>query len=68
MPINGPFLHCVWTDRKSRLSLTRACEFFFFSQGWTYVVPVSTLFGPVLVPCGLVDSSWTSIASFVNHC
>ena len=25
---------------------------------WTYLVPVWTLFGPVLVPCGLVDPYW----------
>ena len=55
MPMNSLSLHCMWSDRKSRLSLTRACEFFFFSQGRTYLVPVKTLFGPVHVPCGLVD-------------
>ena len=38
------------------------------SQGWTYFVPVWTLFGPVLVPCGLVDPSWTRIGSFVGFC
>ena len=53
--MNSSSLHCMWSDRKSMLSLTRACEFFFFSQGWTYLVPVWTLFGPVLVWCGLVD-------------
>ena len=68
MPINSSSLHCMWSDRKSRLSLTRACEFFFFSQGWTYLVPVWTLFGPVLVLCGLVDPSRSRIGSFVNHC
>ena len=71
MPMTSPFLHCMWSNRKSRLSLTRACELFSFSQGWTYLVPVWTLFGPVLVLCGLVDhlyTSWTRISSFVNHC
>ena len=52
MPMNSSSLHCMWSDRKSRLSLTRACEFFFFSQGWTYLVPVWTLFGLEPVPCG----------------
>ena len=68
VPMNSTSLHCVWSDRKSTLSLTRTCEFFFFSQGWTYIVPVWTLFGPVLVPCGLVDPSWTRIGSFVGFC
>ena len=55
MPMTSSSLHCMWFDRKSRLSLTRAGEFFFFSQGWTYLVPVWTLFKPVLVQCGLLD-------------
>ena len=55
MSMNSPFLQCMWSDRKSRLSLTQACEFFSFSKGRTYLVPVWTLFGPMLVPCGLVD-------------
>ena len=67
MPMNSSSLHCMWSDQKSRLSLTRASEFCFFSHGRTYRVPVCTLFGPVLVPCGLVDRSWTPIGSFVNH-
>ena len=58
--MNPPFLHCMWSDRMSRLSLTGACEFFSFSTGWTYPVPVWTLFGPVLVPCGLVDNLYPS--------
>ena len=62
MPMNSSSLHCMWSDRKSRLSLilTRACEFFFSSQGWTYLAPVWTLFGPVLVLCGLVDRLYPS--------
>ena len=56
--MNSSSLHCMWSDRKSRLSLIRAFEFFFFSQGWTYLVPVWTLFGPVVVPCGLVAHSY----------
>ena len=60
MPMNSLSLHYMWSDRKSRLTLTRACELFFFSQGWTYLVPVWTLFGPVLVPCGLVDHLYAS--------
>ena len=68
MPMNSSSLHCMWSDRKTRLSLTRACEFCLFSQGWNYLVPVWTLFGTVPVPCGLVDPSWTRIGSFVNHC
>ena len=68
MPINSSSLHGMWSNQKSRFSLTRACEFFFFSQEWTYRVPVWTLFGPVLVLCGLVDPSRTRIGSFVNHC
>ena len=55
MPMNSPFVHCMWSDQKSWLSLTHACEIVFVYQGWT-------LLGPVLVPCGLVDHlylSWT---------
>ena len=48
MPLDSAFLHCMWLNRKSRLSRTRACEIFSFSQG-------GTLLRPVLVPCGLVD-------------
>ena len=54
MPMNPPLLHCIWSDRKSRFILTRDCEISSFSKGWTYLVPVWTLFGRVLVPCGLV--------------
>ena len=61
-------MHCMWSNRKSRLTLTRACEFFAFSKGWTYLVPVSILIGTVLVSCALVDPSWTRIGSFMNHC
>ena len=68
MPMNFSSLHCMWSDRKTRLSLTRACTFFFFSQGWTYLVPIWTLFRPVLVLRGLVDPSWTRIGLFVKHC
>ena len=68
MPMISSSLHCMWSDRNSRLSLTRACELFSFSQGWTYLVPVWTLLGTVLVPRGLVDLSWTRSGSFVNHC
>ena len=60
MPMNCSSLHCMRSDRMSRLSLTGACEFFFFSQGWTYLVPVWTLFGPVLVSCGLLDHLYPS--------
>ena len=31
-------------------------------------MPVWTLFGTLLVPCGLVDPSWTRIGSFVGFC
>ena len=58
MPMNLSSLHCMWSDRNSGLSLTSTFEFFFFFRGWTYLVPVWTLFGPVFVPCGLVDPSW----------
>ena len=51
--MNSPFLHCMWSDRNSRLSVTHACKFFSFSQGWT-------LFGPVLLPCGPVDYLYPS--------
>ena len=61
-------LHCMWSDRKSSLSLARACEISFCCQGWTYLVPVWTLFGPVLVPCRLVDLSWTRIGSCLGCC
>ena len=64
MPMNSSSLHCMWSDQKSRLSLTHACEFFSFSKGWTYLVPVWTVLGPVLVPCALVDHlylSWTRV-------
>ena len=68
MPMNSPFLHCIWMDGKSRLSLTCACEFVFFSQGWTYLVPVWTLFGRVLVPCGLVAHLYLICGTVVDHC
>ena len=25
MPINSAFLHCIWSNQKSRLNLTHAC-------------------------------------------
>ena len=68
MPMNSSSLHCMWSNRKSRLSLTRACEYFFFSQGWTYLVPVWTLFGPVLVPCGLVAYSYLICGPAFDRC
>ena len=49
MPMNSSSLHCMWSDWKSRLSLTRACEFFFFSEGWTIQEP----FGPTYCRFGL---------------
>ena len=57
MTMNFSSLHCMWSDWKSRLSLTHTCEFLFFSQGWTYLVPVWTLLETVLVLCGLVHPS-----------
>ena len=59
MPMKSPFLHCIWSERKSRLSLTRACELFLFLKGGPL---------PVLVPCGLVNLFGTRIRSFENHC
>ena len=47
MPMNSPSLHCMWSDRKSRLSLTRACEFFSFLQGWTIQEPLGPTFASV---------------------
>ena len=47
MPMNSSSLHCMWSDRKGGLSLTRACEFFSFFQGWTIQEP----FGPTLDLC-----------------
>ena len=73
MPMNSSSLHCMWSDRKSRLSLTRACEFFLFSQGWTFARarPVWTS-GLVLDPwliCGsFVDHLWLICGSFVGFC
>ena len=62
MSMNSSFLHCMWSDRNSRLSLTRACEFFFFSQGWTFARarPVWT--------SGLVLEWWLICGSFVGFC
>ena len=64
MPMNSVSLHCMSSDWKSRLSLTRACVFFsFFSRVellcahlhpfWTRARPVWTSgqFVPVLDPC-----------------
>ena len=80
MPTNSLSLHCMQSDRKSRLSVTCACEFFFFSQGWTYLVPVWTLFararpvwsigpfGPVLDTCLTIVGPWLICGSFVDHC
>ena len=54
MPMNSSSLHCMWSDQKSRLSLTCACEFFFFPQGWTIQEPfgpISCQFGLSLDPC-----------------
>ena len=71
MPMNSPFLHCMWSHRKSRLSVPRACEFFSFSKGWTYLVPVGlsldlcssrvdywTICGPVFDPCWTLAHFW----------
>ena len=55
MPMNSQFLHCMWSDQKSRLSLTRACEFAFFFSRVDQSGTIWTLLGPVLIPCGLVD-------------
>ena len=65
MPMNSAFLHCMWSDRKNRLSLTHACEFVFICQGWISVGPVldpcSTRVGRTLDPCWTrVDPCWTS--------
>ena len=73
--MNSSSLHCMWSDRKSRLSLTRACEFFSFFQGWTIQEP----FGPTGCPFGLsldqcssrvdhLNPSWTRIGSYVGFC
>ena len=53
--MNSPFLHFMWSDRKSRLGLTPACELFSFSQGWAFAParPVWTS-GAVLDPHGLI--------------
>ena len=69
MPMNSSSLHCMWSDRKSRLSLTRACEFFFFSQGCTFARgrPVWTS-GPVLDPYWLVCEPLLGRGPFVGFC
>ena len=64
VPMNSSSLHCMWSDRKSRLGLTGACEFFSFSKGLTYLVPFGTLIGHVLVLCGLVDHLYPSCTCF----
>ena len=46
MPMNSSSFHCMWSDRKSRLSLTRACEFFF-------------LLSMTDLPLAGLDSLWT---------
>ena len=43
-------------------------NFFFFSQGWTYLVPVWTLFGPVLGPCGLVAHLYLICGPMFDYC
>ena len=43
-------------------------NFFFCSQGSTYLVPVWTLFGPVLVPCGLVAPSCLICGPVLDYC
>ena len=64
MPMNSLSLHCMWSDRKSRLSLTRACEFFSSSQGWTIQEP----FGPSLCPFGLSLHQCSSCVDYWNIC
>ena len=72
VPMNSSSLHCMSSDRKSRLSLTRACEFFFFSQGWTFARarPVWTIgpFVPVLDPCLTLIGPWLLCGSFAGFC
>ena len=62
MPMNCSSLDCTWSDRKSRLSLTRACEFFSFSQEWTFQEPFGPTmcsFGLSLDPCSSIVEYWT---------
>ena len=64
MPMTSPFLHCMWSDWKSRLSLTRGCVILSFSQGWT-------LLRPVVLACGLVDppcTIWTRLGPVFDPC
>ena len=72
MPMNSLSLHCMWSDRKSRLSLTRACESFVFSQGWTFarVRPVWSIgpFVPVLDLYWLICEPMLDRGSFVGFC
>ena len=67
MPMNSLFLHCMWCDQKSRLSLTRACEFFSFSQGWTFAhACLVWTSGPVMDPYWLPCEPLLDLGSFVG--
>ena len=41
---------------------------FSFLKGWTYLVPVWTIFRPVLIPCGLVDHLYLICGTVYDHC
>ena len=63
MPMNSPFLHCMQSEPKSRLSLTHACEFF-LGPDWTRVDPflTSVELWPI---CRLFVDQWWTICGFL---
>ena len=64
VPLNSSSLHCMWSDRKNRLSFTHACEFFFFLKGGPTLWPL----GLSLDPCSSRVDWWPIRASFVDPC
>ena len=70
VPMNSLFLHCMWSDQKSRLSVTHVCELLSFTPGWTFARarPVWTIGSsvPVLDPCLTLVGPWLICGSFVG--
>ena len=71
MIMNSPFLHCMWSDRRSRLSLTRACGIFSLSLGWSFARACCVwTSGPILDPYWLICEALLTVAHlwlFVDH-